>query len=55
MIMEQILPQNESILISQDFHTSGVEFLEAAKKMGLEGIMAKRKDSLYHTKNRTKD
>jgi len=55
MILENILPQHESILISQDFHTSGLEFLEAAKKMGLEGIMAKKKDSQYHTKNRTKD
>lgn len=54
-VLEQVLPQNDSVLISQDFHTSGIEFLEAAKKMGLEGIMAKRKDSLYHTKNRTKD
>ncbi len=42
MILENILPQQESILISQDFHTSGSEFLEAAKKMGLEGIMAKK-------------
>lgn len=54
-ILEQILPSSESIVISQDFHTSGIEFLEAAKKMGLEGIMAKKKDSLYQTKNRTKD
>ncbi|NML56265.1 DNA ligase D [Chryseobacterium cheonjiense] len=55
MILENILPQNESILISQDFHTSGLEFMEAAKKMGLEGIMAKKKDSLYHIKDRTRD
>jgi len=54
MILENILPPNESVLLSEDFHTSGVEFLEAAKKMGLEGIMAKRKDSSYHV-NRTKD
>ncbi|MFC3158095.1 DNA ligase D [Chryseobacterium arachidis] len=55
MILEQVLPQSNSILLSQDFHTSGIEFLAAAKKMGLEGIMAKKKDSLYHTENRTKD
>jgi bifunctional non-homologous end joining protein LigD len=55
IILEQILPQNESILISQDFHTSGLEFMEAAKKMGLEGIMAKRKDSIYTTGDRTRD
>jgi len=55
MILENILPSSELVLLSQDFHTSGVEFLEAAKKMGLEGIMAKRKKSLYHVHNRTKD
>ncbi len=54
-ILEQILPTSQTILISQDFDTSGIEFLEAAKKMDLEGIMAKRKDSLYHPKIRTKD
>jgi bifunctional non-homologous end joining protein LigD len=54
-ILKHILPSNKTILISQDFHGSGIEFLEAAKKMGLEGIMAKRKDSLYHIKNRTKE
>jgi len=55
MILQNILPSSESVLLSQDFHTSGVEFLEAAKKMGLEGIMAKRKKSVYHVHNRTKD
>lgn len=55
IILEKILPHNESILISQDFHTSGLEFMEAAKKMGLEGIMAKRKDSIYTTGDRTRD
>jgi len=54
-ILEHILPKSDSILLSQNFHTSGIEFLEAAKKMGLEGIMAKRKDSQYQTKSRTKD
>lgn len=54
-ILSQILPTSKTIIISQDFETSGIEFLEAARKMDLEGIMAKRKDSLYHTKARTKD
>jgi bifunctional non-homologous end joining protein LigD len=52
-VLEHILPKSDSILLSQDFHTSGIEFLEAAKKMGLEGIMAKKKDSQYHVKNRS--
>jgi len=54
-ILQQVLPENPVIRLSRDFDTSGTEFLEAAKKMGMEGIMAKRKDSLYHTGDRTKD
>jgi bifunctional non-homologous end joining protein LigD len=54
-ILKQILPSSKTIWISQEFDGSGIEFMEAAKKMGLEGIMAKRKDSLYHIKDRTKE
>ena len=54
-ILRSVLPEHNIIRISRDFDTSGTEFLEAAKKMGLEGIMAKRKDSIYHTGDRTKD
>lgn len=53
-ILHQILPEGDKVQISKDFDTSGIEMLEAAKKMGLEGIMAKRKSSTYETK-RTKD
>jgi len=54
-ILKEVLLASDSVKISTSFFTSGIEFLEAAKKMGLEGIMAKRKNSLYHTKTRTKD
>nr|WP_315085919.1 DNA ligase D [uncultured Chryseobacterium sp.] len=54
-VLKEILPVNDIIKISAPFYTSGIEFLEAAKQMGLEGIMAKKKDSLYHTRARTKD
>lgn len=54
-ILETILPEHPQIQLSRTFETSGIEFLEAAKKMGLEGIMAKKKDSLYQIKNRTRD
>lgn len=52
-LLKQIAPDNPLIQISKDFDTSGTEFLAAAKKMGLEGIMAKRKDSIYETGHRT--
>jgi bifunctional non-homologous end joining protein LigD len=54
-ILKAVLPDHPLIRISQSFDTSGTEFLEAAKKMGLEGIIAKRKDSTYHAGDRTKD
>nr|WP_121272165.1 DNA ligase D [Pedobacter schmidteae] len=54
-ILQQVLPTDDVITISKDFDTSGIEFLKAAKKMGLEGIMAKRKNSKYISKKRTGD
>jgi len=54
-ILKQLLPENEHIKFSQGFETSGIDFLEAAKGMGLEGIMAKRKDSVYQIGNRTRN
>ncbi len=52
-ILTQLVPEDSLIRLSKDFDTSGTAFLEAAKKMGLEGIMAKRKDSVYETDRRT--
>jgi len=54
-ILRKVLKESDNIQISKDFETSGIEMLDAAKKMGLEGIMAKRKTSSYHIKNRTKE
>ena len=45
-LMETIT-ENESIRISNAFETSGIEFFDAASKMHLEGIIAKKKESLY--------
>ncbi|RQO40150.1 DNA ligase D [Chryseobacterium sp. KBW03] len=54
-ILKEILPQSDSILVSEHFHTSGIAFLAEPRKLGLEGIMAKRADSLYYSKVRSKD
>lgn len=54
-ILMSIIPDSTIIRISADFDTSGVEFLATARKMGLEGIMAKKKSSTYQTGLRTKD
>ncbi|MDQ3048920.1 MAG: DNA ligase, partial [Bacteroidota bacterium] len=55
-ILKAILPvQNEIIRISKAFEESGIEFFEAAKKMNLEGIIAKKKDSPYREGVRNND
>lgn len=54
-ILKEVIPQNDLILLSEHFDTSGVGFLNEAKKLGLEGIMAKRKESVYHIHERSSD
>jgi bifunctional non-homologous end joining protein LigD len=55
-ILEESLPkENDQIRQSQVFTSTGTEFFEAAKEMGLEGIMAKKSESAYHASVRTKE
>ena len=55
IILKEILPQSENIKLSDNFETNGIEFFNLAKEMSLEGIMAKKEDSLYFPGARTKD
>lgn len=54
-MLQALIPDDSLIRLSNTFDTSATEFLAAAKQMGLEGIMAKRQDSLYTKGNRTSD
>lgn len=54
-LLAKLIPDKSIIQMSKDFDTSGTDFLAVAKKIGLEGIMAKKKDSLYETGNRTQN
>ena len=54
-ILKQIIPENNIIRLSENFEVSGIEFFETAKKMGLEGIIAKKSDSMYSPGNRSKE
>lgn len=54
-ILSEVLPQNDLIRISDSFSTTGTEFFELAKKMQLEGVIAKRATSIYLPGARTKD
>lgn len=52
-ILKSILPANDSIRLSDTFNTNAVEFLEAAGKLGMEGIIAKKAESVYTEGDRT--
>ncbi len=55
-ILKQLIPEKNNIIrLSENFEVSGIEFFETAKKMGLEGIMAKKSDSSYSPGNRSKE
>lgn len=55
-VLKEILPINDDRLrLSETFHTSGVEFLNVATSLGLEGIIAKKESSTYIPNNRSKE
>jgi bifunctional non-homologous end joining protein LigD len=55
-ILDAVLPRtSELIRPSQTFEASGIDFFEAAKRMNLEGIIAKRADSVYSSDARSRD
>ena len=55
-ILAHVLPQGDDrIRLSKVFKAKGTEFFDAAIKMGLEGIIAKKADSLYVKNNRSSE
>ncbi|MES2453886.1 MAG: DNA ligase D [Bacteroidota bacterium] len=55
-ILAAVLPQDDDrIRLSKVFTAKGRDFFNAAAKMGLEGIIAKKSDSLYSKNNRSKE
>ncbi|MBE0663124.1 MAG: DNA ligase D [Bacteroidales bacterium] len=54
-MLKQIIPENSIIRFSENFEVNGTEFFDTAKKMGLEGIMAKKSDSTYSPGIRSKE
>lgn len=53
LILDSLVQDNEILRRSKVFQTSGIEFFEAAKQMGLEGIIAKKADSTYDAGDRS--
>lgn len=55
-ILEAVLPrENGHLRISHSFDTDGIAFYQTAKRMKLEGIIAKRADSVYTADVRSRD
>jgi bifunctional non-homologous end joining protein LigD len=54
-ILQAVLPKSPGIVASDYFLESGAKFFETAKSLGLEGIIAKKADSIYHPGDRTKE
>lgn len=54
-ILKKNLPKEGIIRLSENFETTATKFLASASKMGMEGIMAKKADSLYTEDVRSKE
>ncbi len=54
-ILKTLTIPAENIRISEGFEQHGIELFESIKKIGLEGIIAKKKESAYHENDRTRD
>ena len=54
-ILQSIPLPSPSIRISESFNAGATEFFEVAKKLNLEGIIAKKADSIYLPDKRTRD
>ncbi len=47
-ILSQVVPKNDPLIrYSEGFPSDGIRFFQSAKRLGLEGIMAKKGDSPY--------
>jgi len=53
--LASIAPKNDMLRVSEFYAASGTEFFEAARKMELEGIIAKKDESVYTSGVRTRD
>lgn len=54
-ILRSVVPKEGLIKLSENFEATGNEFFDLAEKMGLEGIIAKKAESLYTPDLRSKE
>jgi DNA ligase D-like protein (predicted ligase) len=53
-ILQEELEESESVTIADFFPESGEDYFQAALKMGIEGVVAKRLDSVYEPGSRSR-
>ncbi len=54
-ILSQAVTEGHNLSVSRYIEKTGIAFFELAKKENLEGIVAKKKDGLYHIGKKTSD
>lgn len=54
-LLEKSVSENGTLALSRYIEQSGIALYDLAAQQGLEGVVAKRKDSLYFSGKRTKD
>ena len=55
-LLRSLIPKDQDVIrLSETFDSSGEDAFKTAAKMGFEGIMAKRKDSVYMPGDRSKE
>lgn len=54
-LLRELVPSEGIIRMSESFDTSATEFMQAASGMGLEGIIAKKANSIYYPGERTRE
>lgn len=54
-LLEKLIQDNTVLKISRTYNESGISFYQAAMKLGIEGIIAKKASSLYQPGQRSND
>ncbi|MEJ1237508.1 DNA ligase D [Chryseolinea sp. T2] len=54
-MLAKAIPWSDSVRMSESFEMSGIELYAVADKLGLEGLIAKRADSIYEAGRRSPD
>jgi bifunctional non-homologous end joining protein LigD len=53
-LLRSILPASSAVIFSENFQTTAGQLLKSARELGLEGIVAKRADSIYEPGKRSR-